>query len=116
MPIRPEHRQFYRKEWRKYRLALIAAHGARCSVCKREVTKYLNLAHVAHDPRSSGVALMCAACHNRHDAPFRYAVWRRNRAKRYGQGWLWPEVATAPYATWLRPRPRRAPEAEEGLF
>ena len=92
MSIRPEYRALYGAEWRAYRLALIAARGQFCSRCKRAVSRYLNLAHLTHDPRSSEIALLCAACHNRHDSHHRYAVWRRNRARRVGQAWLLPEI------------------------
>jgi hypothetical protein len=104
VPIRPELRHFYDSHWRTYRLALIAIHGSRCSACKRAVQRYLNLAHLTHDPRSSSVALMCPACHNRHDSAHRLAIWRRNRARRAGQLWLMPELEYAPYPAWMIPR------------
>lgn len=113
MPIRRELRKYYGPVWRRYRHALIAAHGNRCTVCGRTVTKWLNVCHLSHDPRTSSVALMCPADHNRHDAGHRLAVGRRNRARRYGQLWLWPEVADAPFPAWMRPRVK---EKQEGLF
>lgn len=117
MPIRPEWRKrFYGPAWRTYRAELIRTRGNRCSVCGRTVTKYLNLAHTSHDPRTSSVALMCPADHNRYDAAHRYAVWRRNRAKRYGQLWLWPEVEQAPFSAWMLPRSVRIVEKQGGLF
>jgi len=117
MPIRPELRKYYGVAHRAYRLALIAARGNRCSKCGQEVTKYLNLAHTTHDPKRSDVALMCPADHNRHDARHRYAVWRRNRARRVGQLWLWAEVQWAPYPLWLiPPRERPAPDKPGDLF
>lgn len=104
MPIRAELRKFYGPAWRRYRRALIEAHGSACSVCGRDVTIYLNLAHLSHDPKSSDVALMCAADHCRHDAMQRYAMMRRSRAKRVGQLWLLPEIEWAPYPSWMIPR------------
>ena len=63
MSIRPEYRALYGAEWRAYRLALIAARGQFCSRCKRAVSRYLNLAHLTHDPRSKrNRAASCAAC------------------------------------------------------
>jgi hypothetical protein len=109
VPIRPELRKFYGPEWRAYRAQMIEVHGAICSACLIEKLAYLNLAHTQHDPRSSPVALMCASCHNRHDARHRYAIWRRNRAQRFGQLWLWPEVQWAPFALWMVPK--RGPAA-----
>ena len=104
MPIRRELRKFYGPAWRAYRADLIRVRGNRCTKCGAEVTIFLNLCHLSHDPRTSSVALMCAADHNRHDAPHRYAIWRRNRAKRSGQLWLWPEVQWAPYPEWQIPQ------------
>jgi hypothetical protein len=114
MPIRPDLRRFYGAAWRAYRLALIRARGNRCSVCDLEVTRYLNVCHLSHDPRNSSVALMCPADHNRHDAGHRYAVQRRNRARRTGQLWLWPEVQWAPFAAWMQPRALRGERVRQG--
>jgi len=116
MAIRREFRKFYGPAWRAYRLALIEAHGNICSHCGQTIPKYINLCHTSHDPRSSSVSLLCPADHNRHDAGHRLAVWRRNRARRYGQLWLWPEVQWAPYPLWLVPRRARERERQEELF
>jgi 5-methylcytosine-specific restriction endonuclease McrA len=119
MSIRREWRKkYYGKAWRAYRLALIEAHGTLCSVCRRRIERYLNLAHTSHDPRSSDVALMCPACHARHDKHQAYAVRRRNHATKYGQGWLWQELALAPFPAWLTRRARRddGDEKQGGLF
>jgi len=115
MPIRPEFRKFYGVEWRAFRAELIAVHGPVCSACRVMVEEYVNLAHVTHDPRGSSVALMCAACHNRHDAKHRLAVWRRNRARRHGQLWLMPEIEYAATPAWMIPRDA-FPSAQEELF
>ena len=115
MPIRRELRKYYGPGWRAYRRALIEQHGSRCSLCFREVPKYLNLAHLTHDPRNSDVALLCFACHNRHDAAHRLAIWRRNKARRAGQLWLWPEVEWAPFPLWAVPRKLLA-AAQERMF
>jgi hypothetical protein len=103
MAIRPEYRKFYGPEWRRYRLALIEKHGPNCTVCGARIERYLNLAHLTHNPASSLVALMCAADHNRHDAGHRLAVWRRNRARASGQLWLLPEIEFAADALWMVP-------------
>lgn len=118
MAIRPEFRLFYGPKWRAYRRDLILRRGPICSVCGREITRYLNLVHLTHDPLTSSVALMCAADHNRHDAAHRLAIWRRKRAKRYGQLWLLPEIELAPAWTIARLNgSRRVPdERQGGLF
>lgn len=103
MPIRAELRQFYGRDWRAYRAELIRLRGSRCRICGSNVAKYLNLSHTTHDPRTSSVRLLCAACHCRMDAPHRLAVWRRRRARREGQLWLTEQLEYAPYPAWLVP-------------
>jgi hypothetical protein len=99
MPLRRELRKYYGRTHRAYRAALIATRGAKCPECGRDMPRYLNLCHLQHDPARSGlVALMCPACHARHDARHSYAVRRRSRARATGQGWLLPELEYAPYA------------------
>lgn len=105
MPLRPEVRRFYGAAHRAYRAQLIAIYGARCMSCGREGARYLNLAHIAHDPKSPElVSLWCPSCHARHDAPQVYAMSRRTRARRVGQLWLLPEIEWAPYASWMIPK------------
>jgi len=90
MPIRPEHRPFYGADWRRFRAQLIDERGAFCFFCKRWYgPRRINAAHLDHNPPSrANVQLACPACHARHDAPHRLAVWRRNHATRTGQLWL----------------------------
>jgi hypothetical protein len=95
LPIRPEYRQFYGREWRAYRLVLLSLRGSRCTACKRDVPKYLNLAHITNDPLTSSVAFLCPACHTRHDARHSMAVRRRNEATQFGQLWILPEIEFA---------------------
>jgi hypothetical protein len=106
VPIRAEHRQFYRsKAWRTFRLELIeAAGGEICSKCGIELAQGINGAHQDHDPRNPGsVPLMCPSCHARHDARHRIAIQRRNEARKTGQLWLAPEFEWAPFASWEIP-------------
>jgi hypothetical protein len=97
MPIRVEHRAYYRSAWRRFRRSLIeAAGGEICSHCRIELAQGINGAHLDHNPRNpASVALLCPACHARHDAPHRCAVIRRRRAAQFGQLWLWAEVEFA---------------------
>jgi hypothetical protein len=116
MPIRPEWRKrFYGPAWREFRREMIRIRGNRCVACGRSVTTFLNLCHTSHDPRTSPVALMCPACHGRHDAPHSFAVRRRTRAKKVGQLWLLPEIEFAAVPAWLIPR-RVIAELQEKLF
>ena len=103
MPIAKELNFYYGRTWREYRASLIRAHGSRCSACKRDVPAYLNLAHLNHDQKTSEIALLCMACHNRHDARYRLAIWRRRKAERDGQLWLMPEIEWAPLPRWRVP-------------
>lgn len=101
--IRPSYRAFYGREWRAYRLALIAARGARCRDCGRMIAKYINVTHETHDPRTSSIRIRCAACHSQADAPHRLAVIRRRRARESGQLWLLPEIEYASVPAWEIP-------------
>ncbi len=105
MPLRAEHRQFYGREWRAFRLELIeAAGGEICSKCGIELAEGINGAHQDHDPKNNkSVVLMCPSCHASHDAPHRIAIQRRRKAKVTGQAWLLPELEWAPFAAWEIP-------------
>lgn len=103
MPIRREFRRFYGRTWRILRPALLARVGHRCECCGRSHPK-LNVAHLGHDPRDRvHLAVLCPACHARHDTPQRVAAARRSRAKRSGQGWLTDELACAADPVWAWP-------------
>lgn len=105
MSLRPEHRQYYRREWQRFRLELIAQAGGQiCSECNVELAQGINGAHRDHNPRNAeSVALMCPSCHARHDAPHRIAIMRRRKATATGQQWLLPELEWAPFASWEIP-------------
>lgn len=105
MPIRPELRQFYGAAHRAFRRELIAARGPVCMKCGQVRERYLNLAHVTHDPRvQTQVCLWCPSCHAIHDAPHAFAIRRRTFARRAGQLWLLPEIEFAAVPMWLVPR------------
>ncbi|HEX4309166.1 MAG TPA: hypothetical protein VHZ25_04010 [Acidobacteriaceae bacterium] len=105
MPLRAEHRKYYGRHWRTFRLELIReAGGEICSQCGIELAQGINGAHRDHDPRNqASVALMCPGCHARHDAPHRVAITRRRKADAAGQLWLLPELEWAPFASWEIP-------------
>lgn len=105
MPLRREHRKFYGRKWRAYRLELIeAAGGEICSKCKIELAEGINGAHLDHDPKNKrSVVLMCPSCHASHDAPHRIAIQRRRKSSSTGQAWLLPELEWAPFAEWEIP-------------
>lgn len=105
MPLRPEHRQYYGREWKAFRLELIEEAGGQiCSLCDVELAQGINGAHRDHDPRNkASVALMCPSCHATHDAPHRIAIMRRRKADATGQLWLMPELEWSPFAAWEIP-------------
>lgn len=118
MPIRPEHRQFYGKAHRAFRLALIEkAGGEICSKCGIELAAGINLAHLDHDPQSErNRVLLCPSCHAAHDAKHCLAIQRRRRAAATGQLWLLPEMEWAPFAQWEIPGWVRDRLCQMGLF
>jgi hypothetical protein len=103
VPIRAEYRTYYGPDWRRFRARLIETRGAWCRDCLRQIAKYINLCHETHDPVTSSIRIVCAACHARRDAPHRLAVRRRREAQRAGQGWLLPELEHAAAPAWAIP-------------
>jgi len=105
VPIRKEHREYYGRAHREFRLRLIEkAGGEICSKCGIELAQGINLAHLDHDPRSeSNRVLLCPSCHAAHDARHCLAIQRRRKAATRGQLWLTPEMEYAPFAEWEIP-------------
>jgi 5-methylcytosine-specific restriction endonuclease McrA len=106
MPIRPEHRQFYGADWRRYRGILLAIARNRCALCGAQLPSHqLAAAHVTHDPRDMElVRILCISCHSKNDARHSFAVARRTRARSAGQLWLLPELEWAAFPAWEIPR------------
>lgn len=92
MPIRPENRRRYPKDWKlRSRFVRFVRARNRCEWCGAENYKphpvtgskvILTCAHVYDDrPEAASLlnlAALCQLCHNRHDAPMR----RKNAAAR----------------------------------
>ncbi len=102
MPIRPENRARYPKDWpalsRRIRFERAqgrcewcgAVHGAPHPVTGSRVV--LTVAHLNHQPedcREDNLAALCQRCHNRYDAPVRAAGVRARRLAASGQ-LVWP--------------------------
>lgn len=98
MPIRPEMRERYPKDWKlRSRFVRFVRARGRCEWCgaahgePHPITGgkvVLTTAHV-HDHRPEAASLLnlaalCQRCHNRHDAPMRRAGIRERRTE--GQG------------------------------
>lgn len=96
MPIRPENRKRYPKNWKEIRAAILERANNCCEFCgvenHSEVARYrsgkgvvkvkvvLTIAHLDHTPENcdpSNLRALCQQCHNRYDAKHR-AETRRN--------------------------------------
>ncbi|MCW2242758.1 HNH endonuclease [Azospirillum canadense] len=91
MPIRPEQRALYPREWKAISLRIRTERaGGRCEFCRVAINGQphpvtgskivLTVAHLNHDPadcRDENLAAMCQKCHLTYDA----ALHRENAAK-----------------------------------
>lgn len=97
MPIRPENRLRYPKDWLLRRKLILQRARNRCEWCNAENHKpspwtgsivVLTIAHVFdHRPEAASLlnlAALCQRCHNRHDQVDR----RRRRRERLERGQL----------------------------
>lgn len=117
MPIRPENRLRYPRDWQlRRRFILTYRAGNRCEWCgarNREPNPatgsivVLTLAHVG-DRRPEAASLLnlaalCQLCHLRHDNPTRWAERRRRLEARRGQRLLFPTIEPGHDARALTP-------------
>jgi 5-methylcytosine-specific restriction endonuclease McrA len=85
MPIRPENRARYPKDWPAIRRAIRERAQERCESCGAENGKpnpitgsrvVLTVAHLDHTPENcapENLRAWCQRCHNAYDAPMRRA-------------------------------------------
>lgn len=89
MPIRPEFRKFYGWTWRTVtRPAALKRADYACERCRRP-WRPLEVAHLDGDPanmRPSNLAVLCLACHRRHDYSRWAARCRETRSARKDAG------------------------------
>lgn len=112
MPIKPENRARYPKDWKEIVAKVRARSGGRCECTgecglhrttpgprrcvERNGTKaqwangvvVLTVAHLDHQPENCDLANlkdMCQRCHNRYDVPHRRGTRRRTGEQRTGQ-------------------------------
>lgn len=90
MPIRPENKSRYPKNWKQIRQQILERAGNRCEFCgvenHSEVPRYrsgrgvimvkvvLTIAHLDHTPENcdpSNLRALCQKCHNSYDAKHR---------------------------------------------
>lgn len=87
MPIRPENRDRYPKDWKQIRESILRRANNRCEFCGvenhtmrlnpktgKEVKIILTIAHLNHVPedcRPENLRALCQKCHNTYDAEHR---------------------------------------------
>lgn len=86
MPIKPENKARYPKNWKQIRLQILERANNRCEFCGIEnhsirndgvsypVRIVLTVAHLDHTPENcdpSNLRALCQRCHNRYDAEHR---------------------------------------------
>lgn len=108
MPIRPENRARYPKNWKsEIRPSILERAKNRCEFCGREnhtwfynektgkmVKVVLTVAHLDHVPENcdpSNLRALCQKCHNQYDAAHRAETRKRTRnEKEKDLPSLWP--------------------------
>ena len=87
MPIKPENRTRYPRNWQQIRAAILERAGNRCEFCGVENHTYrlnpktgkeariiLTIAHLDHTPENcapDNLRALCQRCHNAYDAEHR---------------------------------------------
>lgn len=82
MPIKPENKSRYPKNWREIRAEILKRANNRCEFCG--IANYtirdngakvvLTIAHLDHTPENcnpENLRALCQKCHNQYDAPHR---------------------------------------------
>lgn len=99
MPIRPENKKRYPKNWKEIRQQILKRADNRCEFCGVEnhtwrpsisstspsdaVWVVLTIAHLDHNPENcdpENLRALCQRCHNRYDAKHRAATRSHTRA------------------------------------
>ena len=101
MPIRPENKKRYPKNWKQIRTQILDRAGERCEFCGAENHTYvmkagtedwkypkwvkvvLTIAHLDHTPENwepSNLRALCQRCHNRYDAAHRATTRAHKKA------------------------------------
>ena len=97
MPIRPENKARYPKNWKEIRETILQRADNRCEFCGRKNHEYylnektvkyvrivLTIAHLNHTPEdnsSENLRALCQRCHNQYDAPMRARHRVENKRK-----------------------------------
>ena len=96
MPIRPENRFRYPKNWKEIRLQILQRANNRCEFCGRlnhsivdnghckMIKVVLTIAHLNHTPedcRPENLRALCQRCHNQYDAKHRAETRKKYKNK-----------------------------------
>jgi 5-methylcytosine-specific restriction endonuclease McrA len=94
MPIRPENKDRYPKDWPQISARIRERAGQKCEDCGvanysiRDGSKIvLTVAHLDHTPENcadENLRAWCQRCHNRYDAPMRRAGIKRRQREALG--------------------------------
>ena len=113
MPIRPENRARYPRDWKAISAAARARAGNCCEFCgldngafverpgERLVRIVLTVAHLDHTPENcdpANLRALCQRCHLRYDHTHHIANARATRRNRKADGDLWPDAPPSPTA------------------
>lgn len=95
MPIRPENKARYPKNWKEIRAAILKRAGNHCEFCGvpnhvlrrngqgKEVKIVLTIAHLDHQPENcdpENLRALCQRCHNQYDASHRAETRRMTKS------------------------------------
>lgn len=96
MPIRPENRDRYPKNWKQIRAAILERAHNRCEFCGvenhtmrlnpktgKEARIVLTVAHLNHEPedcRPENLRALCQRCHNQYDAKHRAETIKKHQS------------------------------------
>ena len=102
MPIRPENKHRYPKDWKQIRDRILNRAKGKCERCgamnylphpETGSKVVLTIAHINHTPEDccdENLLALCQLCHNRHDAKTRQAGMKERKENESGQGRLFP--------------------------
>lgn len=95
MPIKPENKKRYPKNWKEIRAAILERAHNCCEFCGRKnhshfwnektgklVQVVLTIAHLDHMPENcdpENLRALCQACHNRYDAKHRAETRKQSK-------------------------------------
>ena len=94
MPIRPENKSRYPKNWKQIREGILKRANNKCEFCGvdnhtmrlnpnpgKEARIILTIAHLDHTPENNdpqNLRALCQRCHNQYDAQHRSETRKRN--------------------------------------